>query len=520
MGVFSIGLIGPVIGQSAGVAESSIRVVAAPEKKELAVEFRLVDDTGVTSVTTAAAGKAGDLPTTWEGWEGDNAPACAWLIVVDTSNPGRTKTVGKGVEFVRSFLTGLPKQDAVAVYSLARDLTLVAEFDVARDDVHAGLAGIKTTGDAALTTLIHTNLREALAKFSARKEPRKALLVLTDGMDETAGGVAASEIEKNKLIEAARKAQVVIHTVGYAEGAEGQKYFAALKEMAAQTDGLFLPTSLAAKEVAPGEVARLRGVMHGAGIARVDLGKLTEPADLTLTVKTAAGKTALVKVALSEVAKGMPVVEPTVPKPDEPDKTPEVPEPKPPEPAPGPTVADDDAAAKEAAAKEVADQETKKKKLWLSIGGGVLLAILVTAILMVRASRRRAEEARLAEEERAAQDERRAEAARRQAEEAKKPESPPLAWLEMCDAQQTRHPVRIPNLKIGRGQHNDLVLRNDSISGNHCVLNCNREGEWTITDLNSGNGVILNGTQIVQASLRHGDTIELGELKMHFLLRA
>ena len=154
------------------------------------------------------------------------------------------------------------------------------------------------------------------------------------------------------------------------------------------------------------------------------------------------------------------------------------------------------------------------------MGGGVLLAILVTAALMVRASRRRAAEARFADEERAAQEERQAEAARRQAEEAKKPESPPLAWLEMCDAQQTRHPVRIPNLKIGRGQHNDFVLRNDSVSGNHCVLNCNREGGWTITDLNSGNGVILNGTQVVQAGLHHGDTIELGELKMRFLLRA
>jgi pSer/pThr/pTyr-binding forkhead associated (FHA) protein len=90
----------------------------------------------------------------------------------------------------------------------------------------------------------------------------------------------------------------------------------------------------------------------------------------------------------------------------------------------------------------------------------------------------------------------------------------------MCDAQQTRHPVRIPNLKIGRGQHNDFVLRNDSISGNHCVLDCNREGEWSITDLNSGNGVVLNGTQVRQATLRQGDTIELGELKMRFLLRA
>jgi hypothetical protein len=168
----------------------------------------------------------------------------------------------------------------------------------------------------------------------------------------------------------------------------------------------------------------------------------------------------------------------------------------------------------------------EKKRLWIGVGSGVLVVLLLAAILMVRASRKRAaeeariaEEARQAEEARADQEARRADAARR-AEETKKTEAPPLAWLEMCDAQQTRHPVRIPNLKIGRGQHNDFVLRNDSISGNHCVLDRNREGEWSITDLNSGNGVVINGTLIKQAALRQGDTIELGELKMRFLLRA
>jgi hypothetical protein len=144
---------------------------------------------------------------------------------------------------------------------------------------------------------------------------------------------------------------------------------------------------------------------------------------------------------------------------------------------------------------------------------------------MIRASRRRAaEEARLSIEARMAaelaEQEARLAEARRADDETKKIPSPPLAWLEMCDAQQTRHPVRITSLKIGRGQHNDFVLRNDSVSGNHCVLNCNRDGEWSITDLNSGNGVVLNGSQVKQAVLHHGDTIELGELKMRFLLRA
>ena len=80
--------------------------------------------------------------------------------------------------------------------------------------------------------------------------------------------------------------------------------------------------------------------------------------------------------------------------------------------------------------------------------------------------------------------------------------------------------AQLPGGKEADGIIGDFVLRNDSISGNHCVLDCNREGEWSITDLNSGNGVVLNGTLVKQAALRQGDTIELGELKMRFLLRA
>lgn len=181
-----------------------------------------------------------------------------------------------------------------------------------------------------------------------------------------------------------------------------------------------------------------------------------------------------------------------------------------------------DPAHKEWTADQAAEQ---KKKFRIGVGSG-LVVLLAVVVLMVRASRKRsadearlAEETRMAEEELAAHEIRRAEETRRLAEEKKKTEAQPLAWLEMCDARQTRHPVRIPSLKIGRGRHNDFVLRDDSISGNHCVLNRTRENEWCITDLSSGNGVILNGERVTQAAPRHGDLIELGDLKMRFLLR-
>lgn len=524
---------GSAMAQSAKVAVDSLGYTPNALKKELAVEFRLVDDVAVTLVSAVVEGNSEDLPTTWEAWEGDKAPACAWMIVVDTSNPARAKTVASGVDFIRSFLTRLPKQDSVAIFSLARDLSEEVPFGKTPEERSAGLSGIKSSGDAALTTLIYTNLREGLGRLSERKEPRKAILFLSDGKDETPKA-DAQEIEKNKLIEAAKAAGVVIHTVGYAESADDQKYFAPLKEVSAKTDGLFEAAALANKNLPSEFIPLLRGVMHGAGIVRIDLSKLTDPSNLTVTVKTAAGKTAILQVPKEKVAE---VLSPAKAEPtagtDE-TKTPE-------------ELAKDKAraVAAETEAARIKDEKDKankvatkkaeeeriaseaKKRMWIYIGSGTLLVIILAAFMMLRASRKRAEEqarideeARVDLEHRMAEEAQRAEASRIASEQTNKAGDKPLAWLEMCDAQQTRHPVRISSLKIGRGQHNDFVLRNDSISGNHCVLNCNREGEWSVTDLNSGNGVVLNGERIQQAGLRHGDTIELGELKMRFLLRA
>ena len=523
----------PALAQSAAVAKDSVKFTPDTAKKELAVGFRLVDDVKVISVQAVTEGKGESLPATWEAWDGDKAPACAWMIVVDSSNTKRAKTIAKCVEEVRKFEESLPPQDKFTVCTLALDLSEVVPFGSTPEAVTKGLAGIKPTGDASKTTLIYLNVRNGLGRLTERKEPRKAVLLLTDGKDESPNGAAGQEIEK--LIKAAKDAGIVVHTLGYAEAARDQVDFAPLKDISAQTDGLFRAAALDGQKLPEGTLSLLSDVMHGAGVAHIDVKGVKEPGPLTLTVKTAAGKTAVLRIPSEKVAEAMA---------------------KSPAEIEAARVADeqaikaikdkadadqvaadklakakaDEAAAKAKKDKADADQvaadkvakekaaAAKQKQIWIAAGSGV---VLVVAFLLVRKSRQRAaEEARLAEEERAAQEARRAAEARRQAEETKKVEAPPLAWLEMCDAQQTRHPVRITSLKIGRGQHNDLVLRNDSVSGNHCVINCSRDKEWSVTDLNSGNGVTLNGDPVKQASLRHGDVIELGELKMRFLLRA
>ena len=57
-------------------------------------------------------------------------------------------------------------------------------------------------------------------------------------------------------------------------------------------------------------------------------------------------------------------------------------------------------------------------------------------------------------------------------------------------------PLLRPKLRIGRRDGCDIVLPFSNISGHHCLLEID-EGYWFIRDLNSRNGVKVNGQKII-----------------------
>lgn len=72
---------------------------------------------------------------------------------------------------------------------------------------------------------------------------------------------------------------------------------------------------------------------------------------------------------------------------------------------------------------------------------------------------------------------------------------------------------RIPVLKnefsLGRSAENDLVIDDLNVSKKHALILFSRN-QWILKDTNSRNGVSLNGKQITEAILNHGDQIALG----------
>lgn len=70
-------------------------------------------------------------------------------------------------------------------------------------------------------------------------------------------------------------------------------------------------------------------------------------------------------------------------------------------------------------------------------------------------------------------------------------------------------------VSIGRELDNALRLSDPSISRHHCVVRRSGEG-YEIEDLQSANGVLLNGNKVASSPLQDGDRITLGQLQITF----
>ena len=65
-------------------------------------------------------------------------------------------------------------------------------------------------------------------------------------------------------------------------------------------------------------------------------------------------------------------------------------------------------------------------------------------------------------------------------------------------------------LTVGRRSSCDICLHFPNVSGNHCELTW-ADGCWIISDLDSTNGIKVNGSRVKKKALRPDDTIMIGK---------
>lgn len=93
---------------------------------------------------------------------------------------------------------------------------------------------------------------------------------------------------------------------------------------------------------------------------------------------------------------------------------------------------------------------------------------------------------------------------------------PEYAFLQEKNGMGSKYIINKTAIRIGRSQDNDICLLNDSISSHHAELHITRGLSFFVVDLNSTNGVFVNGEKISQQELHDGDLIELGEVGLNF----
>ena len=75
-----------------------------------------------------------------------------------------------------------------------------------------------------------------------------------------------------------------------------------------------------------------------------------------------------------------------------------------------------------------------------------------------------------------------------------------------------------PQMIVGRTEENDIVINHRSISRNHAKLVREPDtARYTISDLQSSNGVRVNGQDYGKVELRRGDVVDLGHVRLRFI---
>lgn len=98
------------------------------------------------------------------------------------------------------------------------------------------------------------------------------------------------------------------------------------------------------------------------------------------------------------------------------------------------------------------------------------------------------------------------------------PKQRPIAYLMEGDG-STRHAVSGARTAIGRGNSNSVVIAHDSISRVHAELHRNRDGGFSVTDMDSLNGTFINGSRITGTQqVRAGEKIKFGEVETKLVL--
>lgn len=70
---------------------------------------------------------------------------------------------------------------------------------------------------------------------------------------------------------------------------------------------------------------------------------------------------------------------------------------------------------------------------------------------------------------------------------------------------------------IGRANDSTIYIPSESISRYHAELTSDKSGQWWIRDLDSRNGTLVNGQDVIEANIQCGDELEMGDYHLRLI---
>lgn len=142
------------------------------------------------------------------GWEVSAITASqeplAVALVVDTSGSMAGAPLAEAQKAAEGFVAGLGGKDIAALIAFATEVRVAQGFTADKALLQKAIAGLKAQGDTAL----YDALYQASQLLMALPQPRKVLVLLTDGED------TKSRLRLSAAVAAAREAKALVFTVG------------------------------------------------------------------------------------------------------------------------------------------------------------------------------------------------------------------------------------------------------------------------------------------------------------------
>jgi hypothetical protein len=512
--ILSLGIIFPVLAGADDSNVAEIRFSENVDAKRVELEIRLSDPGTKVEVEAKANGKT--LPVQYTPFGGNDNNNAAIVFLIDKSDPKRARAIEAAKALVLRLVKQADQRTEYAVYAFDANLALVSDFGATPSEVDAGLKKVKAVG---MATELYRSALEAIAMLEKMPVKRRGLMLLSDGKAED------TTYTLEQAIAAAKKANVTVYGVGYAESPQSTIYLQSLRRLASETGGLFAETDRRTRRVPEEFENTIFPLLQSGGTAWVDLSANTTAKQIEVTVQTEGHKPYQQTFALNKLAPPEPSPTPA-PTPNDakvtevegkveamakkmeevakqvaavPTKVEEVAK-KSEEARKAEAAAQAEEASKQAqlaatkaqAAEQLRLRKEKRTRIILALSGGLAIAFLLGLFLYKRRQRALAAAATA--------------------------NAPVFARLQVLDGDGTEYPMRTTALRVGRGKDNDLALKNDSVSRHHAEIHRTGDGVFTITELKAGNGVLVNGVPVEKATLKNEDVIELGEVRIRFLV--